>query len=537
MNSNSFFNKDINWWKSKYIYVFVGGPISNIGKGVITSVYAYQLIIKNNILIKDVNILKIDPYYNIDNYQMYPAEHGEVFVGEDGSHMDLDLGYYQRFLGITPSRSNCLTGGMIIQEFNNILNKDNIYTITNNDLTSIMINKIINLLENHTYLICELGGTVGESEQDIYLEAFRLIQSFIYNNIEINYVSALFPVNNMFSIKTKLIQNSLKCIINKGIHITNMMIKISNHFIKQNIETNNHIKKINQIFPGAKVFLIPEVKNIYTLTYKVSLMPPYLISDQNLPTYQKTLKIGLIGKYLYHDESYKSIIDQLHLWNLNEKYNLLLINIFYNENNVYEECDLYIILPGFGKKLLEEQIQIIKYLRQNKKHVLGICLGYQLMIIEYVRYVLNNQKIGSREMGIESNINIIDYITNSKSFSGAKTLHLDKNLTYINNKIYGYDKFHEIYKNQYIIHEIFRHKFGVTLHNLSHEDNDKLDNANISWNCFDLTSDIAYGIPNSFEITNLSLYIGVQFHPEYKNNNSLKCHAIFNYVLNFISKK
>ena len=527
--------------KTKYIFV-TGGVSSSLGKGIIAASLAKLLQAQNY----RVTIQKLDPYLNIDPGTLNPYEHGECFVTDDGAETDLDLGHYERFLNVKTSQANNVTTGRIYQ---NVIEKERkgdflgktVQVIPH--ITNEIKDRILSLGRNKDFdiIITEIGGTVGDIESLPYIESVRQLKwelgeenSLVIHLTLIPYLSAA------AELKTKPTQHSVKTLMESGVNADIIVCrtehKLSNA-IKNKIALFCNVKNeaVIESIDAETIYDVPilmqkerldkvVLKKLGLSTVKSSKMDRWKVFLDKLKNSKKIVNIGLVGKYVELQDSYKSIIESLtHAGVANEvKVNIVSIHSeSVNDNNFREllvNLNGIIVAPGFGERGIEGKIKAIRYSRENHIPFLGICLGMQMAVIEYGRNVLKLEDVNSTEMKEDCKNPIISLMENQKSIInkggtmrlGAWDCQLFKN-----------SKTEKIY-NKKIISERHRHRYELN--------NKYLDQLNKG----DFVPSGINPETNLVEIIEHKehpWFIGVQFHPEY-SSTVLKPHPLFKSFIN-----
>ena len=527
--------------KTKYIFV-TGGVSSSLGKGIIAASLAKLLQAQNY----RVTIQKLDPYLNIDPGTLNPYEHGECFVTDDGAETDLDLGHYERFLNVKTSQANNVTTGRIYQ---NVIEKERkgdflgktVQVIPH--ITNEIKDRILSLGRNKEFdiIITEIGGTVGDIESLPYIESVRQLKwelgeenSLVIHLTLIPYLSAA------AELKTKPTQHSVKTLMESGVNADIIVCrtehKLSNA-IKNKIALFCNVKNeaVIESIDAETIYDVPilmqkerldkvVLKKLGLSTVKSSKMDRWKVFLDKLKNTKKIVNIGLVGKYVELQDSYKSIIESLtHAGVANEvKVNIISIHSeSINDNNLREllvNLNGIIVAPGFGERGIEGKIKAIRYSRENHVPFLGICLGMQMAVIEYGRNVLKLEDVNSTEMKEDCKNPIISLMENQKSIInkggtmrlGAWDCQLFKN-----------SKTEKIY-NKKIISERHRHRYELN--------NKYLDQLNKG----DFVPSGINPETNLVEIIEHKehpWFIGVQFHPEY-SSTVLKPHPLFKSFIN-----
>ena len=527
--------------KTKYIFV-TGGVSSSLGKGIIAASLAKLLQAQNY----RVTIQKLDPYLNIDPGTLNPYEHGECFVTDDGAETDLDLGHYERFLNVKTSQANNVTTGRIYQ---NVIEKERkgdflgktVQVIPH--ITNEIKDRILSLGRNKDFdiIITEIGGTVGDIESLPYIESVRQLKwelgeenSLVIHLTLIPYLSAA------AELKTKPTQHSVKTLMESGVNADIIVCrtehKLSNA-IKNKIALFCNVKNeaVIESIDAETIYDVPilmqkecldkvVLKKLGLSTLKSSKMDRWKVFLHKLKNSKKIVNIGLVGKYVELQDSYKSIIESLtHAGVANEvKVNIVSIHSeSVNDSNLREllvNLNGIIVAPGFGERGIEGKIKAIRYSRENHVPFLGICLGMQMAVIEYGRNVLELEDVNSTEMKEDCKNPIISLMENQKSIInkggtmrlGAWDCQLFKN-----------SKTEKIY-NKKIISERHRHRYELN--------NKYLEQLNKG----DFVPSGINPETNLVEIIEHKehpWFIGVQFHPEY-SSTVLKPHPLFKSFIN-----
>ena len=384
---------------TKYIFV-TGGVISGLGKGVTSASIGaiLQMLGETNITIK-----KLDPYLNVDPGTLNPIEHGEVFVTKDGIETDLDLGYYERFLEIQTTKINSTSSGKLFQQ---LLEKERKGDFLGE--TVLMIPHFTNMIkeficsgtEQYDYIICEIGGSIGDIEAMAFYEAIRQLRNDLgIDNIFFIHLTYLvyYPITQ--ELKTKPTQNAIRELQQVGI-IPDILICRTEHSI------STQIKNKLSLYTNLPVSHIIEANNVSSI-YQVPLcfikervhliLSKKFNIQQSLDTIKwdtlntrflsltRSIKIGILGKYTELNDSYKSLLESIFHAGLyhNYKVNIEWINARNDSASIINDVQGIIIPGGFGITGIENMITLIKILREKKIPTLGICLGMQLMVIEF----------------------------------------------------------------------------------------------------------------------------------------------------------
>ena len=525
--------------KPKYIFV-TGGVTSSLGKGIISASLAKLLQSQGY----NAAIQKLDPYINVDPGTLNPYEHGECYVTDDGAETDLDLGHYERFLGTPTSQKNNITTGRIYQ---NVINKERkgeflgktVQVIPH--ITNEIKENIRNLSENKSLdiVITEIGGTVGDIESLPYIEAVRQI---IYEegseNAIVIHLTLLPYLNATGELKTKPTQHSVKTLMELGLKPDILVCRseksVSLDLRKKialfcNVMVDSVIESIDvDTIYDVPLKMMEEGLDSITLK-KLSLKSkePNLDKWKNflhkLRNPENEIEIGLIGKYIELNDSYKSILESLiHAGTENDvKVNVRSIHSEYideeNMNTKLDGLNGIIVAPGFGQRGIDGKILTINYARVNNIPFFGICLGMQMAVIEYAKNVKKIIDANSTEISKKCKNPVIDLMTNQKEIiNKGGTMRLGA----WDCEIIKDTKSYSIY-NKKVISERHRHRYEF-----NNNYNDKIFDENFVKAGINPNTDLVEIIENKSH----PWFIGVQFHPEYKSSVS-NPHPLF---VNFV---
>jgi len=526
---------------TKYIFV-TGGVSSSLGKGIIAASLAKLLQAQNY----RVTIQKLDPYLNIDPGTLNPYEHGECFVTDDGAETDLDLGHYERFLNVKTSQANNVTTGRIYQSVIEKERKGDFLGKTVQvipHITNEIKDRILSLGRNKDYdiIITEIGGTVGDIESLPYIEAVRQLKwelgeenSLVIHLTLIPYLSAA------AELKTKPTQHSVKTLMESGVNADIIVCRTEyklSEAIKNKIALfcNVQNEAVIESIDAETIYDVPilmqkerldkvVLKKLGLSTIKSSKMDRWKVFLDKLKNSNKTVNIGLVGKYVELQDSYKSILESLtHAGVANEvKVNIITIHSESiedkNLSEMLEKLNGIIVAPGFGERGMQGKINAIRYSRENHVPFLGICLGMQMAVIEYARNVLKLEDVNSTEMKEDCKNPIISLMENQKSIVnkggtmrlGAWDCELLKN-----------SKTEKIY-NKKVISERHRHRYELN--------NKYLDQLN-KWDLIPSGFNPETNLVEIIEHKKHPWFIGVQFHPEY-SSTVLEPHPLFKSFIN-----
>ena len=524
-------------------YIFVtGGVVSSLGKGLSSASLAYLLQSRGY----KVRLRKLDPYLNIDPGTMSPFQHGEVFVTDDGAETDLDLGHYERFSGISAKKSDNITTGKI---YSDVLKKERKGAYLGKTVQVIphITDRIKEFIKNDVakedFVICEIGGTVGDIESLPFVEAIRQFSNDVGKKNTLFIHLTLVPfMKASDEIKTKPTQHSVKELRSIGIQ-PDIIICRSERAIpldqrkKISLFCNVDIKNVIETVDVKTIYEAPisfnrEGLDKQVLEYfkiksrkRVNLNPWKKIKNIVLQN-KKSINIAIIGKYVDLKDAYKSLDEALTHGGINNNLKVNLVRIDSEKLKISEIKKRLkgisgILIPGgFGKRGTEGKIAAIKHARQNKIPFLGICFGMQMAIIEFARNKLNIKRATSSEFG-SGGISIIGLITewnkDGKSIKGTdKDLGGTMRLGLYEAKLKDNSLIRKIYKSK-SIEERHRHRYEV---NISYKDQFEKNGLIFSG----LSPDNK--LPEVIELKNHPWFVAVQFHPEFKSR-PLAPHPLF----------
>ena len=526
---------------ARYIFV-TGGVVSSLGKGLSSASLAYLLQSRGY----KVRLRKLDPYLNVDPGTMSPFQHGEVFVTDDGAETDLDLGHYERFTDISAKQSDNITTGRIYSDIIQRERKGGYLGKTVQVIPHVTdrIKEFIKKdVSSEDFIICEIGGTVGDIESLPFLEAIRQFSNDHGKKNTLFIHLTLVPyMRASDEIKTKPTQHSVKELRTIGIQ-PNIIIcrseqplpfdqrkKIS---LFCNVPFENVIETIDvkTIYEAPISFNKEKLDKIVLKYFKlkskknVNLNPWKKITNVVLKTKPK-VNIGLIGKYVNLKDAYKSLDEALIHGGIDNNVKVNLIRIESDKlkpNEIKEKLKNIsgILIPGgFGKRGTEGKIEAIKYARQNKIPFLGICYGMQMAVIEYARNVLKIKKATSSEFS-KTGVNVIGLIhewnRDGKIFKGSKKeLGGTMRLGLYEAKLKKNSLIQKIYRSN-SINERHRHRYEVNI-----DYKDKFEDKGLIFS--GMSPD--HKLPEIIELKNHPWFVGVQFHPEFKSR-PLNPHPLF----------
>ena len=539
--------------KTKYIFI-TGGVVSSLGKGIAAA--SIGALLESRGL--SVSLVKVDPYINVDPGTMSPFQHGEVFVTNDGTETDLDLGHYERFVRFEASKKNNFTAGKVYE------------TVIRNERKGKYLGGTVQVIphitneikkrikaggQNKDIAIVEVGGTVGDIESQPFVEALRQMALELPNSSWAFVHLTLVPfINASGELKTKPTQHSVKELRSLGISPDVLICRSDKELPK---DEKSKIALFCSV-PNKSVISMHDVDTVYSIPLLLNkqkvdktIIDKLRIQSKNpqlndwkrvvkaklLP--EKEINVSFVGKYTELKDSYKSINEALEHAGIKNK-TKVNINFVEAENlttkNVaknLKKSDAILVPGGFGERGVEGMILACKYSRENDIPYLGICLGMQVAIIEYARNVLNLKGANSTEFDQKTKYPVIGLITEWSDISGKKekrnkdsdlggTMRLGGQRCILKKNSNSY----KMYKKLEII-ERHRHRYEVNPMFKEEMINKGLDVVGTS---------IDGKLVEMIEIPNHKWFLACQFHPEF-TSNPRDGHPIFNsYIKSTISK-
>lgn len=510
--------------KTKFIFV-TGGVMSSLGKGLASA--SIGALLESRGL--KVNLQKLDPYLNIDPGTMNPFQHGEVYVTDDGAETDLDLGHYQRFTNAHLTKKNNLTTGKI---YNSVISKEREGNYLGNTIqviphiTDEIKSRIIEIAEDNDVVIVEIGGTVGDIESLPFLEAVRQMRSDLGKEntlfVHLTFVPYVAPAGEL---KTKPTQHSVKDLLQIGIQPDILLCRTDRFLPKE-------IKEKIALFCNVKIEAVITAKDVDTV-YEVPLifhkegLDEIIIEFLNMWTRRPDMSkweelvtritnpksdvtIGVVGKYVSHNDAYKSLHEALAHGGIANDSNVL---IKYVDSEEIEKNGVErflknvhgILVPGgFGKRGIEGKVKAVSFARERKVPFFGICLGMQIALVEFARNVCGLEGAHTYEFDKDTAYPVIHLMEDQRGIQdkggtmrlGAYPCILIPDT--LAHDTYKTDKISERHRHRYEVNnryiEIFE-KNGLRFSGLSPDKN----------------------LVEIIEIINHPWFIGCQFHPEFKS--------------------
>ncbi|WP_109098639.1 CTP synthase [Aquimarina sp. AU58] len=512
---------------TKYVFV-TGGVSSSLGKGIIAASLAKLLQARGY----RVTIQKLDPYINVDPGTLNPYEHGECYVTDDGAETDLDLGHYERFLNTPTSQANNVTTGRIYQS---VIQKERrgeflgktvqvVPHITNEIKERI---QILGKSGNYDIVITEIGGTVGDIESLPYIEAVRQLKWELGDaNALVIHLTLIPYLSAAGELKTKPTQHSVKTLMESGIK-ADILVCRTEHELSDDLRRklalfcNVRQEAVIESIDASTIYDVPNLMLEEGLDKVV--LKQLLLQDDDEPNLEKwndflqrhknpkcQVTIGLIGKYVELQDSYKSILESfIHAGAENEvKVNVVSIHSEYITNdtikNEIAHLDGILVAPGFGERGTEGKIKAVQFARENKLPFFGICLGMQMAVIEYSRNVMGIKEASSKEVDENTPHPVIDIMEEQKDIidmGGTMRLGSWDCELKENSKVF------EAYGKS-MIAERHRHRYEY-----NNNYKEQLEKAGLRTTGVNPKT----GLVEIVEIPDHPWFVGVQYHPEYKS--------------------
>jgi CTP synthase len=512
---------------SKYVFV-TGGVTSSLGKGIISASLAKLLQARG----LRTTIQKFDPYINVDPGTLNPYEHGECYVTDDGAETDLDLGHYERFLNVKTSQANNVTTGRIYQS---VIEKERrgdflgktvqVIPHITNEIKARM--QLLGKGDEHDVVITEIGGTVGDIESLPYIEAVRQLRWELgRENCVVIHLTLVPFLSAAKELKTKPTQHSVKTLMESGIN-ADVLVCRTEHELSDDLRKklalfcNVEQEAVIQSIDAETIYDVPIL--MYEEGLDQVVMKRLGIEDENQPdlTHWKnflkrhknpksTVTIGLIGKYVELQDSYKSILESfVHAGAANEvEVKVVPIHSSYLEEKDVQEkitnLDGILVAPGFGERGIEGKINAVKYVREHQIPFFGICLGMQMAVIEYARNVLQLPTANSVEMDADTPHPVISLMDEQRNIIqkggtmrlGAWTCAIEKDS--LLHKVYENDRIEERHRHRYEFNDAYYEQYqahGMIASGVNPETK----------------------LVEAIELPAHPWFVGVQYHPEYSS--------------------
>ena len=536
--------------QTKYLFI-TGGVVSSLGKGIAAA--SIGSIFESRGL--KVSLIKVDPYINVDPGTMSPFQHGEVFVTNDGTETDLDLGHYERFVRFQASKKNNFTAGKVYESVIKRERKGDYLGGTVQvipHITDEIKSRIKNGAKGADIAIVEIGGTVGDIESQPFIEAIRqMTLEMPKERTAIAHLTLVPYIKVSEELKTKPTQHSVKELRSLGLQPDCLICRLEKELPK---DEKNKIASFCSVHPDS-VISMHDADTVYSIPLLLHhqgvdkiLMKSLNIKQSKKPNLtdwkrvvqaklnpKKEANIAIVGKYVELKDSYKSLNEALdHAGIINKaKVNLTFIDAAkINKSNVKKNlsfADAVLVPGGFGERGIEGMIVACQFARESNIPYFGICLGMQIAVIEFARNILGFKNANSTEFNPKTKFPVIGLVTEWKDKSGNTEYRDDSSDLGGTMRLGGQTCIlrksslsHKLYKDNKII-ERHRHRYEFN------PEYRKILNSNgmlISGTSEDEK------LVEMIEIKNHPWFIGCQFHPEF-TSNPRDGHPLFN---NFVSK-
>jgi CTP synthase len=528
--------------QTKYIFV-TGGVTSSLGKGIFSASLGRLLADRD----LDVTIQKFDPYINVDPGTMNPYEHGEVYVTNDGAETDLDLGHYERFLGQPTSQANNVTTGRVYQE---VISKERegaylgktVQVVPH--ITDEIKHWMLKLGETGDYdvVITEIGGTVGDIEGQPYLEAIRQLRNELGpRNTMISHLTLIPYLRAAGELKTKPTQHSVKEMLAHGLQPDAIICRSERPIdadVRRKISLFCNVEEeaVIQMLDAESIYEVPlllkdegmgelvvdrfypdssrdssgrpdrEQDNVCSDTPDLSDWIEFL---KRLKNSEKTIPVALVGKYVEHQDAYKSITESFILAGVPDGVQVEVEYVLSedlspaNVESVLGDVAGILVAPGFGDRGVEGKILAAQYARKHDVPFFGICLGLQCAIIEFARHVCGWDGAHSTEFDEDTSYPVIDLMEEQKEISEkGGTMRLGQYDCRLQegsraHEIYGADEVQERHRHRYEVNNVLRYKLL--------EEGMRFSGVNPDTDLVEI-----------MELPDKRWFLGVQFHPEYR---------------------
>ena len=512
---------------SKYVFV-TGGVTSSLGKGIISASLAKLLQARG----LRTTIQKFDPYINVDPGTLNPYEHGECYVTDDGAEADLDLGHYERFLNVKTSQANNVTTGRIYQS---VIEKERrgdflgktvqVIPHITNEIKARM--QLLGKGNEHDVVITEIGGTVGDIESLPYIEAVRQLRWELgRENCVVIHLTLVPFLSAAKELKTKPTQHSVKTLMESGIN-ADVLVCRTEHELSDDLRKklalfcNVEQEAVIQSIDAETIYDVPIL--MYEEGLDQVVMKRLGIEDEKEPDLnhwnnflkrhknpKSTVTIGLIGKYVELQDSYKSILESfVHAGAANEvEVKVVPIHSSHLEEKDMQEkianLDGVLVAPGFGERGIEGKINAVKYVREHQIPFFGICLGMQMAVIEYARNVLQLTAANSVEMDADTPHPVISLMDDQHKIIqkggtmrlGAWTCAIEKDT--LLHKVYQKTSIEERHRHRYEFNDAYYEQYQT--------------NGMIASGVNPETK-----LVEAIELPAHPWFVGVQYHPEYSS--------------------
>ena len=539
----------MNSTSAKFIFI-TGGVVSSLGKGLASASLGAVLQARGY----KIKLRKLDPYLNVDPGTMSPYQHGECYVTDDGAETDLDLGHYERFTGVNAKKSDNITTGKI---YSNVIAKERkgdylgatIQVIPH--VTDAIKEYILSDINDEDFILCEIGGTVGDIESLPFIEAIRQLGNELgLSKTCFLHVTLLPYIKTAGELKTKPTQHSVKELQGMGIQPDILLCRTENIIPTEQkskiaLFCNLKPETVIEALDSSSIYDVPIAYHKQGLDYQVckhfqldlSKKPDlsrWIKINKIQNSSEGNINIGVVGKYTSMIDAYKSLIEAINHGGLANKVKVTIkwidSELIERENadvkNIFKDINGINVPGGFGKRGSEGKINAIKFARLNNIPFFGICFGMQMAVIEFARNVLKLDNATSSEFG-KNHLSLIGLLTEWQTKTGLEKRNKNSNLGGTM-RLGAYDC--KLIENSFVksiykkntISERHRHRYEVNnKFNLEFKNNG-LTFSGMSPNNL---------LPEILEISSHPWFIGVQFHPELKSK-PFNPHPLFSSFIN-----
>ena len=539
----------MNSTSAKFIFI-TGGVVSSLGKGLASASLGAVLQARGY----KIKLRKLDPYLNVDPGTMSPYQHGECYVTDDGAETDLDLGHYERFTGVNAKKSDNITTGKI---YSNVISKERkgdylgatIQVIPH--VTDAIKEYILSDINDEDFILCEIGGTVGDIESLPFIEAIRQLGNELgLSKTCFLHVTLLPYIKTAGELKTKPTQHSVKELQGMGIQPDILLCRTENIIPTEQkskiaLFCNLKPETVIEALDSSSIYDVPIAYHKQGLDHQVckhfqldlSKKPDlsrWIKINKIQNSSEGNINIGVVGKYTSMIDAYKSLIEAINHGGLANKVKVTIkwidSELIERENtdvkNIFKDINGIIVPGGFGKRGSEGKINAIKFARLNNIPFFGICFGMQMAVLEFARNVLKLDNATSSEFG-KNHLSLIGLLTEWQTKTGLEKRNKNSNLGGTM-RLGAYDC--KLIENSFVksiykkntISERHRHRYEVNnKFNLEFKNNG-LTFSGMSPNNL---------LPEILEISSHPWFIGVQFHPELKSK-PFDPHPLFSSFIN-----
>ena len=539
----------MNSTSAKFIFI-TGGVVSSLGKGLASASLGAVLQARGY----KIKLRKLDPYLNVDPGTMSPYQHGECYVTDDGAETDLDLGHYERFTGVNAKKSDNITTGKI---YSNVIAKERkgdylgatIQVIPH--VTDAIKEYILSDINDEDFILCEIGGTVGDIESLPFIEAIRQLGNELgLSKTCFLHVTLLPYIKTAGELKTKPTQHSVKELQGMGIQPDILLCRTENIIPTEQkskiaLFCNLKPETVIEALDSSSIYDVPIAYHKQGLDYQVckhfqldlSKKPDlsrWIKINKIQNSSEGNINIGVVGKYTSMIDAYKSLIEAINHGGLANKVKVTIkwidSELIEEKNsdvkNIFKDINGIIVPGGFGKRGSEGKINAIKFARLNNIPFFGICFGMQMAVLEFARNVLKLGNATSSEFG-KNHLSLIGLLTEWQTKTGLEKRNKNSNLGGTM-RLGAYDC--KLIENSFVksiykkntISERHRHRYEVNnKFNLEFKNNGLIFSGMSPNNL----------LPEILEISSHPWFIGVQFHPELKSK-PFDPHPLFSSFIN-----